>query len=174
MNIEPPWKAFDRIPWGSIGWRMGHGEAYWLSWNSAFAELSAVQKEEYKILWPEPHLWTGFYAFIEEGVLPPHHFQNETQIMAASRVPAVDEPQVTESDRVQWLLKNYLKKPVGYVKAIDSEVRDEIYVDPNGEPWLFRIPFGQADHFAPYLVRYHGKLIGEKNLIIERPIQSRP
>jgi hypothetical protein len=94
--------------------------------------------------------------------------------MAAARVPAVDEPQVTESDRVQWLLRNYLKRPVSYAREIDSKERDGVYVGPYAEPWLLLIPFGQADYFPPYLVRYHGKLIGKKNLVIERPIQSSP
>lgn len=30
--LSPVWITFPKIPWGSIGWRMGPGEDYWHSW----------------------------------------------------------------------------------------------------------------------------------------------
>ncbi|MBA2542851.1 MAG: hypothetical protein H0V17_24610, partial [Deltaproteobacteria bacterium] len=32
-ELEPPWSRFPWIPMGSIGWRMGSGEGYQMSWG---------------------------------------------------------------------------------------------------------------------------------------------
>lgn len=120
MDLNPPWTEFDRIPWGSIGWRMGLGEAHWSKWCSAFSELAGIQKAEYQLHWPEPEGWKGFYDFIEHGTLPPHVVEREARVKAAARVPSADEHEIVDSDQVQWMIKHYLEKPKSYVAAIDS------------------------------------------------------
>lgn len=170
MNLNPPWIDFDRIPWGSIGWRMGFGEVYWLNWCSAFSELTDAQKAKYQLRWPEVDGWMGFYAFIEHGALPPQVAEREVRIKVAGRVPTADERKITDADHVQWMIKYYLKKPQGYVAAIDSDSHDVLFRDPEGNPWLLVMPFDNVGSQVPYLVRYDGKMIGDDNLEVGRPI----
>lgn len=51
---KPVWVAFPKIPWGSIGWRMGPGEDYWHAWIAWFKAQSAEVRSSYKETWPEP------------------------------------------------------------------------------------------------------------------------
>ena len=173
MNMNPPWKEFDRIPWGSVGWRMGFGEVYWMKWTAAFLELSEMQKADYQRRWTEEPGWEGFYAFIEKGTLPPHHLEREARTKAAARPPSNDEHEVADFDRVQWMLKYCLRRPHFYIRAIDSESGDVLYLDPEGNSWLLLIPSSEENFRAPNLVRYNGKLIGEDNLEVVRPISLR-
>lgn len=170
MDLNPPWIEFDRIPWGSIGWRMGFGEAHWSKWCSAFSELTGIQKAEYQLHWPEPEGWKGFYDFIEHGTLQPHVVEREARVKAAARIPSADEHAIVDPDRVQWMIKHYLKKPQRYVAAIDSGPRDVLFRDPAGDTWLLVIPDAEAVLEVPYLMRYSGKMIGEGNLGVVRPI----
>ncbi len=59
--MAPPWEAFPHVPAGSIGWRMGDGEDYWLSFANWFAGRSADEKDRFAADHPEPEGWTGFY-----------------------------------------------------------------------------------------------------------------
>ncbi|SFQ34428.1 hypothetical protein SAMN03159339_6871 [Variovorax sp. 770b2] len=55
--LSPVWITFPKIPWGSIGWRMGPGEDYWHSWAKWFKAASLQDRERYKTQWPEPEGW---------------------------------------------------------------------------------------------------------------------
>ena len=57
----PPWQKHPEIPVGSIGWRMGYGEDYWISFDDWFKRKSEGEKKSYAIEHPEPHGWEGFY-----------------------------------------------------------------------------------------------------------------
>ena len=60
--MQPPWKVFPHIPFGSIGWRMGPGEDYWMEFNDWYRRKSRVHRQRYAIENPEPEGWAGFYA----------------------------------------------------------------------------------------------------------------
>jgi hypothetical protein len=57
----PPWQKFSHIPLGSIGWRMGAGEEYWLAFDDWFKRKSLEAKILYVKENPEPDGWEGFY-----------------------------------------------------------------------------------------------------------------
>ena len=57
----PPWQKHPEIPFGSIGWRMGNGEDYWVAFHEWFKRKSADHKLRYAQENPEPAGWEGFY-----------------------------------------------------------------------------------------------------------------
>lgn len=58
----PPWKKHPEIPLGSIGWRMGYGEDYWVSFDDWFKRKSHEHQKDYALKHPEPAGWDGFYS----------------------------------------------------------------------------------------------------------------
>ena len=60
--MEPPWKAHQDIPAGSIGWRMGRGEDCLLSFWAWFNQLTEVEQAAFREQHPEPLGWQGLYA----------------------------------------------------------------------------------------------------------------
>lgn len=60
--MQPPWKVFPGIPLGSIGWRMGRSEDYWVAFNDWYNRKSREHRERYASGETEPEGWTGFYA----------------------------------------------------------------------------------------------------------------
>jgi len=58
----PPWQKYPEIPLGSIGWRMGRGEDYWVEFNDWFMRKTLDAKRRYAAENPEPDGWAGFYA----------------------------------------------------------------------------------------------------------------
>jgi hypothetical protein len=60
--MKPPWEAHPEVPAGSIGWRMGYGEDYWMRFSGWFETLSPQDREFYRREHPEPADWAGFYA----------------------------------------------------------------------------------------------------------------
>ncbi|MDH4164392.1 MAG: hypothetical protein OEW15_17150 [Nitrospirota bacterium] len=60
-QIDPPWIAFPTIPHGSIGWRMGDGETFLMTWDRWYRKISKDQQLEYQVSYPEPDSWNGFY-----------------------------------------------------------------------------------------------------------------
>lgn len=60
--MRPPWDVFPSIPLGSIGWRMGDGEEYWVKFSRWYDQLQPVRREQYEREHPEPGGWAGFYA----------------------------------------------------------------------------------------------------------------
>lgn len=66
-DLAPPWLAFPKIGLGSIGWRMGSGEDYWIAFDRWFKKLPPDHKRQFRLKYPEPERveqglpWTGFY-----------------------------------------------------------------------------------------------------------------
>ncbi len=58
----PPWRMFPQIPLGSIGWRMGAGEEYWVAFAEWFARQDPQARNRYATRNPEPVGWSGFYC----------------------------------------------------------------------------------------------------------------
>lgn len=60
----PPWQKYPEIPLGSLGWRMGRGEDYWIEFEKWFSHLDLDEKRRYAIENPEPESWRGrFYPY---------------------------------------------------------------------------------------------------------------
>ncbi len=59
--MVPPWQKFPHIPLGSIGWRMGEGEDYWIGFDEWFKRKHPEAKARYAADNPEPPGWEGFY-----------------------------------------------------------------------------------------------------------------
>lgn len=57
----PPWLKFPKIPAGSIGWRMGDGEDYWLEWLDWFLGQDEGTRTTFTSRFAEPLGWEGFY-----------------------------------------------------------------------------------------------------------------
>ena len=70
VAMSPLWVKHPDIPWSSVGWRMGWGEAYWGQWRIFFLALKEQERQRYRETWPEPESWRGLYAFIESGEPP--------------------------------------------------------------------------------------------------------
>lgn len=62
--MRPVWIEFPGNPWGSIGWRIGWGEAYWKKWTEWYPKRSEHERDNYKNNWPEKAGWEGFYDYI--------------------------------------------------------------------------------------------------------------
>ena len=60
-QMEPPWIAFPTIPGGSIGWRMGGGESYIMTWDKWYRRITKEEQAKYQTDFPEPPMWEGFY-----------------------------------------------------------------------------------------------------------------
>lgn len=70
-QIEPPWLAFPTIPQGSIGWRMGDGETFLMTWDRWYRKISKEERIKYQANHPEPESWEGFYKSRETGINRP-------------------------------------------------------------------------------------------------------
>jgi len=58
MKLMPPlWLRYPHIPEGSIGWRMGYGEAYAHDFYKWFYSLTDQEKADYRKKFPEPVCW---------------------------------------------------------------------------------------------------------------------
>lgn len=66
-QMMPPWIRYPAIPRGSIGWRMGEGEAYLEAYDVWLNSLSADERREHHLLFPEPRCWS-----LEEACLLRH------------------------------------------------------------------------------------------------------
>lgn len=131
---RPLWIAFPDISWGSIGWRMGFGEAYAHGWIPWFKALSDEERHAYIAQWPEPEAWTGFYAMLSTGATPPHIIEKNRKIAAAGGIPTSDEVVVTDYHRILWLLRHHLKR-VEVLRVRPNEAWAELWKSPSGEAW---------------------------------------
>jgi hypothetical protein len=136
MNDErkPVWAAFPKIPWGSIGWRMGPGEDYWHAWVPWFKEQSVEARASFKGKWPEPEGWEGFYAFVETGAKPPWLLERQARSAAAAIPPAPDETEITEYHRILWLIRQHMKS-AGHEHPGEDEALVELFAAPDGSRW---------------------------------------
>jgi len=66
-ELLPPWLKYPQIGLGSMGWRTGYGEDYWIEFDDWYGALSKDQRSTYQAKYPEPAQveqglpWTGFY-----------------------------------------------------------------------------------------------------------------
>jgi len=58
---KPPWIAFPDYDRHSMGWRMGGGEDHVFGLYVYFKNINEEQKEEYRLKYPEPQNWEGWY-----------------------------------------------------------------------------------------------------------------
>ena len=70
-QIAPPWIAFPNIPHGSIGWRMGDGETFLMTWDRWYRKISKEERRKYQTNHPEPASWEGFYKSSEDRINRP-------------------------------------------------------------------------------------------------------
>ncbi len=62
-DLLPPWQKYPEIQHGSIGWRMGYGEAYNTAWNKWADQLNQEQLIEYfKKYTPLPVEWLSWVS----------------------------------------------------------------------------------------------------------------
>ncbi len=59
--MPPPWLAHREMERYAIGWRMGDGEAYIYRFSDWLDTLSEEEQAEYRILFPEPITWKGWW-----------------------------------------------------------------------------------------------------------------
>lgn len=149
---------FPLIPWGSIGWRMGHGEVYWHEWGDWFRSISPKSQAYYQNEWPEPAEWSRFYECIFHGAVRPRiheqHIQDEEQ-----QPPRSDEYRIDEPSKVRWMARIYLQKTNARGDGIWA-----IYVDPNGQFWKL-CEATPEQRIGPFLwfERFGGNLVGPDN-----------
>lgn len=131
---RPVWVTFPKIPWGSIGWRMGAGEDYWHAWVSWFKAQPVEARESYKEAWPEPEGWKSFYAFIETGAVPPWVSEQQCLVAEAAIPPTPEESVITGYHRMLWLIRHHFKR-VRIDTLREDESLAEIHVAPDGSEW---------------------------------------
>jgi hypothetical protein len=132
--MQPVWIAFPKIPWGSLGWRMGPGEDYWHSWVPWFKGLQQSERETYKIHWPEPEGWRDFYSFIETGSLPQWVREQQQKVTESAIPPQPGEVVIQGYHRVLWLIRHHFKR-VRVDRTLDDESIAEIHEAPDGSLW---------------------------------------
>lgn len=125
--LRPLWIEFPRIPWGSIGWRMGGGEEYWHNWSDWFKSMPEGECAAYATAWPEPSGWEGLYSFIRTGVPPPSLVERRSKMDAAAIPIESGETEITNYYRIVWLIRNQLK-----------EMSREAPTDAEWDAWQYR------------------------------------
>jgi hypothetical protein len=58
--MQPPWLKYPDMPMGSLAWRMGHGEEYWVAFDAWFAGLSLAEKETFAKRHPSPPSFSAY------------------------------------------------------------------------------------------------------------------
>lgn len=58
----PPWLKYPNIPFGSIGWRMGDGEEYGMSFHDWFSRQPVDIQARFKSKYVPPADWSGFFG----------------------------------------------------------------------------------------------------------------
>ena len=70
--MPPPWLAHREIERYSIGWRMGYGEDYIVRFGDWLDTLSPDERTEYRVLFPEPVTWKGWWDNEDAGEVLAH------------------------------------------------------------------------------------------------------
>lgn len=60
-DLLPPWLRYPAIPFGSIGWRMGGGEAYWDDFRLWYSHLDGPRRRALQARYPATGAWRDFY-----------------------------------------------------------------------------------------------------------------
>lgn len=58
-EMLPVWLKYPEIPLGSIGWRMGYGEAYSSEFYDWYGKLTKEEQAAYDQKYPEPVCWSN-------------------------------------------------------------------------------------------------------------------
>ena len=58
-EMLPVWLKYPEIPQGSIGWRMGYGEAYSSEFYDWYGKLTKEEQAAYDQKYPEPVCWSN-------------------------------------------------------------------------------------------------------------------
>jgi hypothetical protein len=139
--MNPVWVEFPDIPWGSIGWRMGHGEEYMRTWGNWFLALPLGERAIYRNQNPEPEGWAGFFDFIEHRTLP-HWMKERQRKLEEPQTPPMDEEnEIADYYRISWLMRHYLKGlpypdvPSREQQMGEAEYSIDFFVDPRGAKW---------------------------------------
>lgn len=145
---KPVWLVFPKIPWGSIGWRMGAGEDYWQAWTLWFKAQPAEARKSYERAWPEPEGWAGFYGFVETGAVPPRVLEQQRLVAEAAIPPAPEEAVIKGYYRVLWLIRHHFKR-IKIDALREGESLAEVHVAPDGSEWRLSASLTQGDmHFV--------------------------
>lgn len=171
-DLRPPWIELPEIPWGSAGWRMGFGEQHWLQWGRFYEVLSEEKRATYKLQWPEPEGWKGFYAFIETGATPPHLVE-EKKILETFAIPPHSSEEIIREpvERVKWLAYYYFKRPKISVRDPYERREHVLLIDPKG--WLWKLVLPTYDTHPPESALFEKQsayVIGENNVEVKQPI----
>jgi len=150
VAMSPLWVKHPDIPWGSVGWRMGWGEAYWDQWRFFFLAPKEEERQRYRETWPEPESWWGLYAFIESGELPPWAVEHRKKLAGPYPLPSTGESSICEHYRVVWLVKRQMSKlgvyevPARFPSPHLGQALDEddvaFYAEPNSAWWRLSMP----------------------------------
>ena len=120
VAMSPPWVKHPDIPWGSVGWRMGWGEAYGGQWKIFFLALEEKDRQRYQDTWQEAESWQGLYAFIESGEPPPWAVEQRRKLAGPYPLPHPDESSICEYYRVVWLVRHHMSK-LGLSQSPESQ-----------------------------------------------------
>jgi len=105
--MNPLWIEYPDIPWGSIGWRMGGGEAYWAQWQGFYLGLDVQGRSRYRTEWPEPEGWIGLYECIEKGIAAPWAVERRRKLQGPYPLPDAAELSIDDYFRIVWLIRNH-------------------------------------------------------------------
>lgn len=143
--MNPPWAEFPDIPMGSAGWRMGHGEPYMQRWVAFYRALQLDESHTYRKSWPEPRSWTGFFGYIDDGILPPSAAERLARLEVPQQPPSPDERSISDGIRAQWLIRHHMRQigafqiadrfPSPYLGQRQGEVLIGYYEEPEGSWW---------------------------------------
>ena len=66
-GAKPPWVIHPGYERASMGWRMGNGEDFMVSFRTWFSRLSQDQQHRFERDFPEPKGWNGFYNSVRQN-----------------------------------------------------------------------------------------------------------
>ena len=148
--MNPPWAEFPDIPMGSAGWRMGQGEPYMQRWTAWYEALPPDERRVYQASWLEPRDWAGFFAYVDDGTLPPSVSERHARLEEPQRPPSPDERTILEYYRAQWLIRHHMRQidpfrvsarhPSPYLGQREGEHLMGYYEEPDGSWWRVSNP----------------------------------
>jgi hypothetical protein len=139
--MNPVWVEFPQIPWGSVGWRMGHGEDHMRTWTRWFMALPSEERAAYRSNNVEPEGWAGFFDFVEHRTSPAWMKDLRRKLEEPQAPPDVDENEIIDYYRVVWLMRHHLKLlpypdvPSREQQLGEGEYSVDFYHDAHGAKW---------------------------------------
>jgi len=132
--LHPPWIENPIAAWGSLSWRMGHGEEFFYDWRDRFRALPEALRTSYMAEWPEPEGWVEFYNCMLTGEPPSWHEHIQALRAEAERPMRRSEFEVTSYFRILWLIRTRLQFQ-GFIAPEGSERTASIYTTKKGSRW---------------------------------------